>query len=99
MLGTEGKEPPASFGVSLVRSKEAPQPRTCGGDPLFTLKPLAPPHRPPFSFLGRAQPPLGGNNPEGGGPPRYLLRFTIPDVPPGTYTYGAGLASRAKVAP
>lgn len=87
MLGTEGKEPPASFGVSLVRAKEAPQRRTCGGGPLCTLTPLGPPHRPPFTFLGRAVPPPGGNNPEGGDPPRYLLSFAVPDLTPGTYTY------------
>jgi hypothetical protein len=87
MLGTEGKEPPASFGVSLVRSKEAPQRRICGDGPLCTMTPLGPPHKPPFSFLGRAVPPPGGNNPEGGDPPRYLLRFTVPDLNPGTYNY------------
>lgn len=87
MLGTDGKEPPASFGVSLVRSKEAPQRRTCGTGPVCTLTPLGPPHNAPFTFLGRAVPPPGGNNPEGGDPPRYLLRFTVPDLSPGTYTY------------
>jgi hypothetical protein len=87
MLGTEGKEPPASFGISLVRAKEAPQRRTCSAGPLCTLTPLGPPHKPPFTFLGRAVPPLGGNDPEGGDPPRYLLDFTIPPLPPGTYTY------------
>ncbi len=87
ILGTEGKEPPVAFGVSLVRAKEAPQRRTCGGGPLCTLTPLDPPHKPPFAFLGRAVPPPGGNDPEGGAPPRYLLRFAIPDLAPGTYTY------------
>jgi hypothetical protein len=86
MLGIKD-DPPASFGVSLVRSKEAPQRRRCGDGPLCTLTPLGPPHKPPFTFLGRAVPPPGGNDPEGGDPPRYLLDFTIPPLPPGTYTY------------
>jgi hypothetical protein len=87
MLGTDGKEPPAAFGVSLVRAKEAPQRRTCGDAPFCTPTPLRPPHKPPFTFLGRAVPPPGGNDPEGGDPPRYLLSFTVPDLTPGTYTY------------
>jgi hypothetical protein len=80
-------DPPASFGVSLVRSKEAPQRRTCGDGPACTPTPLGPPHKAPFTFLGRAVPPPGGNDPAGGDPPRYLLRFTVPDLTPGTYTY------------
>jgi hypothetical protein len=44
-------------------------------------------HRGSLTFLGRAVPPPGGNNPEGGDPPRYLLTFTIPDLRPGKYTY------------
>jgi hypothetical protein len=86
MLGIKD-DPPASFGVSLVRSKEAPQRRTCGTGPVCTPTPLGPPHKAPFTFLGWAVPPPGGNNPEGGDPPRYLLRFTVPDLTPGTYTY------------
>jgi hypothetical protein len=85
MLGIKN-DPPASFGVSLVRSKEAPQRRTCDGADC-TPTPLAPPHKPPFTFLGHAVPPPGGNNPESGEPPRYLLRFTIPRLDPGTYNY------------
>jgi hypothetical protein len=80
-------DPPASLGVSLVRSKEAPQRHPCGDGPICTPTPLAPPHRPPFTFLGRALPPPGGNDPDGGDPPRYRLRFTVPDLTPGTYTY------------
>jgi hypothetical protein len=80
-------DPPASFGVSLVRSKEAPQWRTCGDGPVCTPTPLGPPDKAPFTFLGRAVPPPGGNDPAGGDPPRYLLRFTVPDLTPGTYTY------------
>jgi hypothetical protein len=86
MLGIKD-DPPASFGVSLVRSKEAPQRRRCGDGPVCMPTPLGPPHKSPFTFLGLAVPPPGGNNPEGGDPPRYLLDFTIPQLPPGTYTY------------
>lgn len=32
-------------------------------------------------------PPPGGNDPEGGDPPRYLLTFTIPHLRPGEYSY------------
>jgi len=49
--------------------------------------PKGPPHRAPFTFLGRAVPPPGGNSPESGKPPRYLLRFVIPDLRPGPYAY------------
>jgi hypothetical protein len=86
MLGTKD-DPPASFGVSLVRSKEAPQRHPCGDGPVCTPTVPSPPHRAPFTFLGRAVPPPGGNDPEGGDPPRYRLRFTVPDLTPGTYTY------------
>jgi hypothetical protein len=80
-------DPPASLGVSLVRSKEAPQRQRCGEGPICAPTPLGPPHLPPFTFLGRALPPPGGNDPEGGDRPRYRLRFTVPDLTPGTYTY------------
>jgi hypothetical protein len=45
------------------------------------------PYRTPYTFLGSARPPAGGNNPESGEPPRYLLTFTIPDLRPGGYSY------------
>jgi hypothetical protein len=86
MLGTKD-DPPASFGVSLVRSKEAPQRHSCGTGPICTPITLGPPHQAPFTFLGLAVPPPGGNNPEHGDPPRYRLRFSVPDLTPGTYTY------------
>ena len=47
----------------------------------------APPRRAPYTFLGLAVPPPGGNNPEHGDPPRYLLHFTIPRLPAGAYAY------------
>ena len=40
----------------------------------------------PYSFLGRAVPPPGGNDP-GSGEPRYLLQFKIPNLRPGSYLY------------
>lgn len=86
MLGIKD-DPPASFGISLIRSKDAQQRHTCGDGPVCQPTPLGPPHKAPFTFLGRAVPPPGGNNPEHGDPPRYLLDFTIPHLPPGTYTY------------
>lgn len=86
MLGTKD-DPPASFGVSLVRAKEAPGRRACGDGPVCTPTPLAPPRKAPYTFLGRAVPPPGGNDPESGDPPRYRLRFAVPDLTPGTYTY------------
>jgi hypothetical protein len=39
---------PASFGVSLVRGKEAPQRHSCGDGPICTPTPLGPPDRPPL---------------------------------------------------
>jgi hypothetical protein len=39
------------------------------------------------THLGLAVPPPGGNDPESGDPPRYLLHFAIPNLPPGLYTY------------
>ena len=86
MLGTK-EDPPASFGVSLVPRSEAPAPFECGPNALCSPSTLAPPRRAPFTFLGQAVPPPGGNNPESGEPPRYLLDFAIPDLDPGAYAY------------
>ena len=66
MLGTGGKPPPGSFGVSLVPIAKAPGP--------------------PRAFLGHAIPPPGGNDPANG-VPRYVLRFEVPELRPGTYTF------------
>jgi hypothetical protein len=86
MLGTKD-DPPASFGVSLVARDRAEGLVACNvrGGPCPT--PTAPPRRHGFRFLGEATPPPGGNDPEGGDPPRYLLSFAIPDLPPGEYSY------------
>lgn len=86
MLGTK-EDPPASFGISLVPLARAPQQHRCGTGPVCQPSTLGPPHRAPFTYLGLAVPPPGGNDPEHGDPPRYLLDFTIPDLRPGTYTY------------
>lgn len=37
--------------------------------------------------LGLALPPPGGNDPGSGEPPRYRLRFQVPDLPPGPYRF------------
>jgi hypothetical protein len=86
MLGTK-RDPPASFGISLVSRSRAPQLVECGTGPICTPSTLGPPHRAPYSFLGRAVPPPGGNDPGSGEPPRYLLQFEIPNLQPGSYVY------------
>jgi hypothetical protein len=85
MLGPR-KEPPTSFEVSIVPRAMAPQLGECGTGPVCTPSTLGPPRRAPWSFLGRAVPPPGGNDPSDGGP-RYLLSFEIPDLRPGSYVY------------
>jgi hypothetical protein len=86
MLGTKA-EPPASFGVSLVPRSEAPEPHPCGPRAVCSPETPAPPRRDPYTLLGLAVPPPGGNNPEHGDLPRYLLRFTIPELREGAYAY------------
>lgn len=86
MLGTKRK-PPRSFGVSLVAADEAPEPHRCGPNALCAPATKAPPRRAPYTYLGSAVPPPGGNNPEHGDPPRYLLDFAIPKLAPGDYVY------------
>jgi hypothetical protein len=76
MMGVKGEPPPESFGVSLVPVKEAPR----------QARVKAPPRRPPFTFLGLAAPPPGGNDPARG-TPRYLLRFEVPERRPGIYAF------------
>lgn len=86
MLGTRA-EPPRSFGISVVPQSKAPRPRRCGPHSVCLPELSAPPRRHPFTFLGLAVPPPGGNNPEHGDPPRYFLHFAIPDLQPGHYAY------------
>lgn len=80
-------DPPASFGVSLVPIAKAPTPKPCGPNAVCAPQAQAPPGRAPFAFLGLATPPPGGNNPEHGDPPRYLLEFEVPDLRAGLYAY------------
>jgi hypothetical protein len=82
-----GHSPPASFGISLLPRERAERLVACqiaGGE---CPTPDRPPRHRPYRFLGEAVPPPGGNNPEGGDPPRYLLDFAIPALPPGEYAY------------
>jgi len=82
MLGTRGAPPPRSFGVSLLPVARVPK-NGCGACP---PRSQAPPDRAPFTLLGRATPPPGGNDPTAG-TPRYLLRFEVPDLRPGLYAF------------
>jgi hypothetical protein len=86
MLDTKSA-PPSSFGISLVPRSKAPEPRKCGHRAVCSLGAPAPPRQYPYAFLGLAVPPPGGNNPEHGDPPRYLLHFTIPSLRTGAYAY------------
>ena len=81
------EDPPDYFGISLVRRSRAPELFECGPNALCPPSTLRPPDWAPFTYLGRAVPPPGGNNPETGDPPRYLLDFAIPELRPGTYAY------------
>ena len=86
MLDTK-KDPPPSFGISVVPLSSAPEPHKCGPRALCSPVTAAPPRRAPYTFLGLAVPPPGGNNPEHGDPPRYVLHFTIPRLAVGRYAY------------
>ncbi len=86
MLGTKAG-PPASFGISLVPVAKISKPNGCGPNSLCPSQARRPPRQHPFTFLGLATPPPGGNNPEHGSAPRYLLDFDIPDLRPGLYAY------------
>jgi hypothetical protein len=86
MLDTKA-EPPPSFGISIVPLSKAPEPHECGTGAVCSPDTPAPPRRGPYVLLGLAVPPPGGNNPEHGDPPRYLLDFTVPDLRPGAYAY------------
>lgn len=87
MLGTDGKAPPASFGVSLVSKRRAERLLICASTRRDCPTPARAPRRHGYHYLGEAVPPPGGNNPEHGDPPRYLLDFEIPRLAPGKYSY------------
>lgn len=87
-LGSKAK-PPLSFGVSLLPPGKLAAMRRCArrgcSNPIKALP--SDPYRAPYTFLGSARPPAGGNNPESGKLSRYLLKFSIPDLRPGGYSY------------
>jgi hypothetical protein len=85
MMGTK-EDPPQSFGISLVPLARAKSPADCGAGRCPPRSPR-PPRRAPYRFLGEATPPPGGNNPEHGDAPRYILDFEIPELAPGSYAY------------
>ena len=79
--GPKGERHPEGFdhGPCMLGSDEPP-PASFG---VYLSSPV----RHLFRFLGEAVPPPGGNDPEHGDLPRYLLRFEIPPLPPGEYSY------------
>lgn len=77
---------PGSFPVSLVPLKKAPKPHRCGPRTLCSPETLRPPRRSPYSLLGRAVPQDGSRDSDGK-VSRYRLRFEVPDLRPGVYTY------------
>lgn len=88
MLGTKGRRPPASFGISLVPIGKMPAPYRCGPKAFCAPEASAPPRRAPFRYLGQAAALNDITQETGRVPvPRYRLDFTIPDLRPGTYTY------------
>lgn len=87
MLGTDGKAPPSSFAVSLVSQQRAEHLLACNTGEQACPTPTRAPRRHGYRYLGEALPPPGGNNPEHGDPPRYLLDFEIPRLAPGKYSY------------
>jgi hypothetical protein len=86
MLGYQDG-PPASFGVSLVSQARAERLLACSISGRTCPTPTRAPRRNGYRYLGEALPPPGGNNPEHGDPPRYLLSFEIPRLAPGRYSY------------
>src|SRR5882757_5001151 len=86
ILGTHD-EPPASFGISLVSRSRAERLVSCQAHGGRCPTPTGPPRRHGYRFLGEAVPPPGGNNPEHGDPPRYLLSFQIPRLAAGEYSF------------
>jgi hypothetical protein len=89
MLDTK-RQPPTAFPISLVPIEQAPEPHPCGPNALCSPQVAGAPRRAPFTYLGRATPPSDADDPGTSGGhevPRYLLDFTIPNLPAGVYTY------------
>jgi len=86
MLGVR-IDPPPGFPISLVAAGTALAPRKCRSGGLCAPEAGQPPQAPPFHALGVAQPPPRGNDPASGRPPRYLLRFRVPQLDPGAYSF------------
>jgi hypothetical protein len=80
-VGPKGERHPEGFaqGTCMLGS-DRPPPRSFG---VYLISPRHHLRR----FLGAAVPPPGGNDPGSGEPPRYLLRFEVPSLPPGEYRY------------
>ena len=79
-----GAQPIASFPISLVPVGEVPRPHRCGPKALCPPRVRAVPQRPPFTYLGEARLRRGK---EDRAILRYVLDFTIPRLPAGSYTY------------
>ncbi len=71
--------PPRWFGIWLTPSAH-PLDRN-------RLGPSRPPHLPSFTYLGRAERAPDPNAPDSHGVPRYVLRFRVPALAPGSYKY------------
>jgi|SRR5215203_131882 len=77
-----GGETPAAFPISLVPVAKVPVPHRCGPKALCPPRVRAVPRRAPFTYLGDAR-----LVDEHRAVVRYVLDFTIPKLPRGTYTY------------
>jgi hypothetical protein len=83
------RRPPAAFPVSFVPVARAPKPHPCmGGQALCAPVAVGPPRDRPFVYLGRAKPLFDLDHPpEDPRAANYRLRFQIPGVRPGPYTF------------
>jgi hypothetical protein len=84
--GPKGERHPKGFerGPCMLGTKEEPPPSF---GVFLVPRAKAPALARPYSFLGNATPPPGGNSPESGDPPRYVLRFEIPALAAGDYAF------------
>lgn len=74
--------PGERFPISLVPLARAPEPFPCRRNALCTPAATAPPRRDPFAYLG-----LTGPGRALGAGTQSHLRFRLPDVEPGVYTF------------